>query len=374
MILDIAYFQVPSEAKVDYSVTGTNSFPVITLKNLFIFPGVPKLLQKCFKAIRPILYEAHASKHKATVKEAYIKSTEFVITEQLNNLVKEYQKDVTFGSYPSWDNNYYETKLTIEADEEKIVDEVVAKIRSSMDVVELDLFPMADCEAKLQKFITDQSKDPAFHEQLKGAQNVIRECYETYKPEEVAIAFNGGKDCMVMLHLTFVHRKSRGLMNQKLKALYIRDSDPFPKVEEFISTGAKLYNLDLITIQKPMKEALTEMLKDNPIVKATLMGTRMGDPGSSYQAHFSPTDGDWPKVMRVNPILNWEYYQVWNFLRGLFLPYPVLYDQGYTSLGGKSNTDPNPNLSYKSDNGIEKFKPAYELKDGSQERAGRRKR
>ena len=96
------------------------------------------------------------------------------------------------------------------------------------------------------------------------------------------------------------------------------------------------------------------------------MGTRLGDPGSKGQSHFSPTDGSWPKVMRVNPILHWEYRHVWTFLRGLTLPYPVYYDQGYTSLGGVHNTSTNPHLL---ENGI--FKPAYQLEDGTLERAGR---
>ena len=38
------------------------------------------------------------------------------------------------------------------------------------------------------------------------------------------------------------------------------------------------YSLDLITIEGSMKEALEEMLQKRPNIKATLMGTRKGDP------------------------------------------------------------------------------------------------
>ena len=43
----------------------------------------------------------------------------------------------------------------------------------------------------------------------------------------------------------------------------------------------------------------------------------------------------------MNPVLNWRYGDVWSFVRGLSLPYPDLYDRGYTSLGGLRNTFPN---------------------------------
>ena len=104
------------------------------------------------------------------------------------------------------------------------------------------------------------------------------------------------------------------------------------------------------------------------------MGTRKGDPNSQYLSYFSPTDGNWPSLMRVNPIINWEYEHVWKFVRGLYLPYPKLYDEGYTSLGGQSNTSQNPTLKYIDEKGVEKYKPAYDLQDGSQERAGRGKK
>ena len=44
-----------------------------------------------------------------------------------------------------------------------------------------------------------------------------------------------------------------------------------------------------------------------------------------------------------------------------------------SSSGGQSNTRPNPNLKTTDENGVEKYGAAYELKDGSLERAGRGK-
>jgi FAD synthetase len=56
----------------------------------------------------------------------------------------------------------------------------------------------------------------------------------------------------------------------------------------------------------------------------------------------------------------------------LEIPYCILYDQGYTSLGGTTDTHPNPALvAEEVDGSIKKFRPAYELTEDREERLGR---
>ena len=90
-----------------------------------------------------------------------------------------------------------------------------------------------------------------FIDQVKTACQVIKNCFQQYKNDQVAIAFNGGKDCMVLLHLTHAYleeAKNHGF-KKIFQAVYIADKEPFPSVEEFITKCEKLYNLNLITIQ-----------------------------------------------------------------------------------------------------------------------------
>ena len=186
------------------------------------------------------------------------------------------------------------------------------------------------------------------------------------------MAFNGGKDNIAMIHLVHAYLKNKFPdWKGQLQALYIEEKDPFREVDEFIEDAKAKYNIQLTKIEGPMKSALAKFLEARPNIKAMVLGTRKGDPGSDSQGHFAPTDGDWPSVIRVNPVLDWSYHDIWAFIRGLSVPYPTLYDRGYTSLGSRNNTLPNPNLAFQDNKGQTLYRPAYELKDGSLERAGR---
>jgi len=101
-------------------------------------------------------------------------------------------------------------------------------------------------------------------------------------------------------------------------------------------------------------------------MKAIFMGTRSTDPRSASLKDFAPTDPGWPQIMRVNPILHWNYEDVWEFILAMKVPYCELYDKGYTSIGAETDTIPNPEL--KNEGG---YDPAYKLLDGTKERAGR---
>lgn len=171
-------------------------------------------------------------------------------------------------------------------------------------------------------------------------------------------------------------------------AIYIVSKDPFDEVEEFVKITSAQYHLDLRRYAMGMREALDAYLKDRPEVQAIFMGTRRTDPHSDTLGHFSPTDKGWPQFMRVNPVIDWHYADIWavrlldsilldddtdnvQFIRYLQIPYCCLYDQGFTSLGGTSDTKPNPALAIDAEG--KKFRPAYELVRGDEERKGRNK-
>jgi FAD synthetase len=103
-----------------------------------------------------------------------------------------------------------------------------------------------------------------------------------------------------------------------LQAIYIVSPHPFPEVEEFVAQSAVGYHLDLKRYALPMRPALEAYLEDRPAIKAIFLGTRRTDPHGEFLTHFDPTDKGWPQFMRVHPVIDWHYVEIWavghNFL------------------------------------------------------------
>ncbi|KAJ4830046.1 hypothetical protein Tsubulata_022130 [Turnera subulata] len=201
--------------------------------------------------------------------------------------------------------------------------------------------------------------------------------------EEVAFSFNGGKDSTVLLHLLragyFLHNGEQScpngnLTNFPIRTIYFESSSAFPEINSFTYDTASRYGLQLDIITSDFKSGLENLLKANPI-RAIFLGVRIGDPTAVGQEQFSPSSPGWPPFMRVNPILDWSYRDVWAFILTCKVPYCSLYDEGYTSIGSIHDTVPNALLSMGDSSSCDgKFKPAYLLSDGRLERAGRVKK
>lgn len=78
-----------------------------------------------------------------------------------------------------------------------------------------------------------------------------------------------------------------------------------------MQTTSKTYNLSLTRYEKAMKAAFAEYLDDFPTVKAIFVGTRRTDPHGAALTHFDPTDHGWPSFMRIHPVIDWHYVDIW---------------------------------------------------------------
>jgi FAD synthetase len=175
---------------------------------------------------------------------------------------------------------------------------------------------------------------------------------------------------MLVLYLaTLFKRLTRDELDRhkKLSCVLVNYEPQFPELIEFIQSSSTEYNLDLVEYNTTMRDGFATYLTHHPSVEAIIVGTRRTDPHSSSLQQFQPTDHGWPKFIRVHPVLDWRYDEIWCFLKMTGTKYCPLYDEGYTSLGGVATTVKNPALKQGSG-----FRPAYELSRGDErEREGR---
>ncbi|KAJ1333106.1 FAD synthetase [Microdochium nivale] len=270
----------------------------------------------------------------------------------------------------------------------------------------------AKVEALLAAPTDDNSILRGVQEQVRIANRVVDDALTRYAPHELALSYNGGKDCLVLLLLILArlpaHFSSSSSSNNdtstttpsisttttpppppppatttkakppfptSFQALYIRSPNAFPEVDAFVASSTAQYHLSLATSDKPMKPALADYLAaqhPEAAIRAVFVGTRRTDPHGKSLTFFDETDRDWPRFMRIHPVIDWHYREIWGFIRALEVPYCPLYDMGYTSLGGTDDTLPNPALrAHEGKPTATGFRPAYELMDDDEERLGR---
>lgn len=206
--------------------------------------------------------------------------------------------------------------------------------------------------------------------------SIIEEAFNRYSPDNTCISFNGGKDCTAVLYLVHSIVKKRSCNNNnepKLTAFYAQLPNHFDEESKFVQDTVKRYNLNLVQYtNSSLKDSLCSLKRDAPSLEAIFIGTRRDDFRSgTHMIAMQPTDAGWPQFMRVNPILNWTYTQVWDFIRELDIPYCDLYNQGYSSLGTQINTTQNSSLLRYNDQGEPYYLPAWQLTSSHEERLSR---
>ena len=252
--------------------------------------------------------------------------------------------------------------------------------------------------------------DPSLHAAISSALCLITSALHLYRaPRELCLSFNGGKDSTVVLHLLRAALQqgadaaAAAAASAATAAATTASSAPpapaplgaplgpgsvyfsgggaaeLPEVAAFMASTEARYGF-ATEVLDGFHAGLAQLVARPEAagrVRGVLMGTRRGDPDApSLCGPFSPTSPGWPPVMRVCPILDWSYGQVWAFLRGAGVPFCQLYARGHTSLGGVHDSAPNPSLLLRGGGGGggAAYAPAWELQDAALERAGRGKR
>ncbi len=185
---------------------------------------------------------------------------------------------------------------------------------------------------------------------VEEARKIISQALENYK--NPAVAWTGGKDSTVLLHLV------RSVTKKKLPIMFIDHQNHFEETLGFVAKLEKEWQLNLIRVgnQDAIKaykqesdwqkrKELARIVKIKSIAEAIekyswdslLVGIRWDEhPARSQEKPISARENH----DRIHPILSFTESDIWDYIYLHQVPYNPLYDMGYRSVGEKEFTQP----------------------------------
>mmetsp|Transcript_987 Transcript_987/g.1542 ORF Transcript_987/g.1542 Transcript_987/m.1542 type:complete len:247 (-) Transcript_987:82-822(-) len=242
-------------------------------------------------------------------------------------------------------------------DEKNMVSDLSEKFISSIN---LDLYGFGS----LLK--SSKESDVLLCSSLQRSIAIVEKALDSFS--SIALSFNGGKDSVVMLYIIYCVLKSRDQTFDSLVLFRFIESDPFDEMEVYLEEMQSKFSFKLISIPSSSFKSGLSILKDRYSIDAVFVGVRFMDPYGSSLSPFSPTTSGWPSMIRIHPVLYLSYSEIWRLLRFFDIPYCSLYDDGYTSIGDRSNSIKNPSLF---DSSSSSYLPAYMLSNEDDERLSR---
>jgi FAD synthetase len=100
--------------------------PVVNIHNVYVFPGIPRILQERFHAIKERFRDA-----PYFLKNVFLRYGEGVIAATLNDLLAKFPH-LLLGSYPVLDLPDYKVKVTLESKDSKYLDNALRSLVASL--------------------------------------------------------------------------------------------------------------------------------------------------------------------------------------------------------------------------------------------------
>ena len=189
---------------------------------------------------------------------------------------------------------------------------------------------------------------------VEKSRDIIKEAFEKFPAQQIAVAWTGGKDSTVLLHLV-----RSTIADPSYKVMFNDSTIEFPEVYDFVNQIHRKWELDLIWIRHldtdldafnkaandEEKMEIMRIAKINAInyalsryqLKAFMSGIRWDEhEARSKEKYMSIRQTH----LRIHPILHFTLEDIWDYIKTYEVPYISLYDKGYKSLGEQPYTKP----------------------------------
>ena len=229
---------------------------------------------------------------------------------------------------------------------------------------------------------------PMLEKKYNDSAKVVQQAFERYGVDDLAIAWTGGKDSTLVMHI--VHGVCQKMGLKMPRCFCIDEGDVFDEVRQFLAENEIKYGVKVQMIHNSdvskaaggklramvkvadlnernkreierlgfeeeefpyepesfvgnhlMKTVTLNMYLDETKIKGFFEGIRWDEQGSrSSEEYFSirKANGYNPEHMRVCPILHFTERDVWDAMFHYNIPVCSLYKAGYRSLGARITT------------------------------------
>jgi phosphoadenosine phosphosulfate reductase len=236
--------------------------------------------------------------------------------------------------------------------------------------------------------VTEQDKVKRCAELVAKSKEITRQAFNRFTTDELAITWTGGKDSTTTLWII-----RQVCLEDKIKlpkVMTIDEGDSFPEIHDFINKWSKEWNLDLewcanqdvidaaggklnalvkvkdlnernqaeikrIGYEEDtfrfeaesyvgnhlMKTVMFNLYIERHNVKAVFQGLRRDEQATRTQDdYFEKKEAAHliPEHVRIKPILHFTERDIWNNIMINKIPYCILYERGYRSLGAASTS------------------------------------
>jgi molybdenum cofactor synthesis domain-containing protein len=100
--------------------------PIVLMRNVYVFPGIPRILQERFHAIKERFRDA-----PYYLKNVYVRYGEGIIATMLNELLVKFP-GLMLGSYPVLDLPEYKVKVTLESKDQNYLTQALDAFVASL--------------------------------------------------------------------------------------------------------------------------------------------------------------------------------------------------------------------------------------------------